>query len=61
MAIKHIYVEKDVPVLVLAYDANPSIFVSRKSAPKRATKGPSDLVQSKPGVICSTSLSSFLW
>ena len=36
--------EEDVPALVLAYDANPSIFVSRKSAPKRATKGPPDLV-----------------
>ncbi len=38
--------EEDVPVLVLAYDANPSIFVSRKSSPKRTTKGPPDLVQS---------------
>jgi hypothetical protein len=38
--------EEDVPVLVLAYDANPSIFVSRKSVPKRATKGPPDLVSS---------------
>ena len=38
--------EEDVPALVLAYDANPSIFVSRTSAPKRATKGPPDLVNS---------------
>ena len=38
--------EEDVPVLVLAFDTNPSIFVSRKSAPKRATKGPPDLVPS---------------
>jgi hypothetical protein len=38
--------EEDVPALVLAYDANPSIFVSRKSAPTRATKGPPDLVPS---------------
>ena len=36
--------EADVPALVLAYDANPSIFVSRKSAPKRATRGPPDLM-----------------
>jgi hypothetical protein len=36
--------EEDVPTLVLAYDANPSIFVSRKSAPKRATKGSPDMV-----------------
>jgi hypothetical protein len=38
--------EEDVPVLVLDYDVNPCIFVSRKSTPKRATKGPPDLVQS---------------
>jgi hypothetical protein len=38
--------EEDVPVLVLAYDANPSIFVSRKSVPKRSTKGPPDLMSS---------------
>ncbi len=38
--------EEDVPVLVLAYDANPSIFVSRKLVSKRETKGPPDLVQS---------------
>jgi hypothetical protein len=38
--------EEDVPVLVLDYHANPSIFVSRKSAPKRASKGPPDLVHS---------------
>jgi hypothetical protein len=38
--------EEDVPALVLAYDVNPSIFVSRPSAPKRATKGPPDLVNS---------------
>ena len=38
--------EEDVPALVLAYDANPSTFVSRKSAPTRATKGPPDLVPS---------------
>ena len=38
--------EEDVPALVLAYDANPSIFVSRTSAPTRATKGPPDLVPS---------------
>ena len=37
--------EEDVPALVLAYDANPSVFVSRKSAPKRATRGPPDLMQ----------------
>jgi hypothetical protein len=36
--------EEDVPVLVLTYNVNPSIFVSRKSVPKRETKGPSDLV-----------------
>jgi hypothetical protein len=39
--------EEDVPALVLAYDANPSICVSRTSAPKRATKGPPDLVKSR--------------
>jgi hypothetical protein len=38
--------EEDVPALVLVYDVNPSIFVSRKSVPKRAAKGPPDLVQS---------------
>ena len=37
--------EEDVPALVLAYDETPSIFVSRKSGPKRATKGPPDLLQ----------------
>jgi hypothetical protein len=37
--------EEDVPALVLAYDADPSVFVSRKSAPKRATRGPPDLMQ----------------
>ena len=36
--------EEDVPALVLAYDADPSVFVSRKSAPKRATRGPPDLM-----------------
>jgi len=30
---------KDVPHLVCAFDANPSIFRARASAPKRATKG----------------------
>ncbi len=38
--------EEDVPTLVLTYDANPSIFVSRKSVSKRVTKGPPDLVYS---------------
>ena len=37
--------EEDVTVLVLPHDVDPSIFVSRKSAPKRATKGPPDLLQ----------------
>ena len=37
--------EEDVPALILAYDADPSVFVSRKSAPKRATRGPPDLMQ----------------
>ena len=36
---------EDVSVLVLAYDEDPSVFVSRKSVPKRATKGPPDLIQ----------------
>jgi hypothetical protein len=36
--------EEDVPTLALAYDANPSILVSRKSVPKRATKGSPDMV-----------------
>jgi hypothetical protein len=36
--------EEDVPTLVLAYDANPSIFVSRKSVTKRARKGSPDMV-----------------
>ena len=37
--------EEDVTVLVLAHDVDPSLFVSRKSAPKRVTKGPLDLMQ----------------
>ena len=36
---------EDVSALVLTYDADPSVFVSRKSAPKRVTKGPTDLLQ----------------
>lgn len=31
--------EADVPVLLAAYDANPTLFSARKSAPKRATTG----------------------
>jgi len=31
--------EADVPTLLAAYDANPTLFSARKSAPKRATKG----------------------
>jgi hypothetical protein len=38
--VRHSVLEEDVPTLVLAYDANPSIFVSRKSAPKRAQRVP---------------------
>ena len=30
---------EDVPALVAAYDASPTVFQARKSAPKRATKG----------------------
>jgi hypothetical protein len=47
--------EEDVSTLVLAYDANPSIFVFRKSSPKRTTKGPSDLVSP---VVCRSSRST---
>ena len=36
--------KEDVPALVLAYDEDSSVFVSRKSAPKRVTKGPPDLI-----------------
>jgi hypothetical protein len=36
--------EEDVSTLILTYDANPSIFVSRNSAPKRVTKGSPDMV-----------------
>ena len=31
---------QDVPGLVAAYDANPSVLTARRSAPKRATKAP---------------------
>ena len=31
---------QDVPGLVTAYDANPSVLTARRSAPKRATKAP---------------------
>ncbi len=47
--------EEDVSTLVLVYDANPSIFVSRKSVPKRATKGPPDLVSP---TVCHSSRST---
>ena len=47
--------EEDVTVLVLSYDEDPSVFVSRKSVPNRVTKGPPDLL---PTVVrlsrCST-------
>ena len=36
--------EKDVSALVLSYDEDPSVFDSRKSTSKRATKGPPDLL-----------------
>jgi hypothetical protein len=35
--IRRSVLEEDVPTLVLTYDVNPSIFVSPKSTPKRAT------------------------
>jgi len=38
----------DVPHLVRAFDANPSIFEARASAPKRATKGYKTPVSSQP-------------
>ncbi len=44
--------EEDVPTLVLPYDVNPSIFVSRKSESKRVTKGSPDMVS--PGVCRSS-------
>ena len=37
--------EEDVSTLVLSYDVDPNVFVSRKSVPKRVTKGPADLLQ----------------
>ena len=37
--------EEDVSSLVLAYDADPNVFVSRKSVPKQVTRGPPDLIQ----------------
>ena len=36
---------EDVPALVAAYDASPTVFQARKSAPKRATKGRQSLPQ----------------
>ena len=36
--------EEDVPELLLSYDVDPSVFVSRKSVPKREMKGPVDLI-----------------
>ena len=36
---------EDVPALVLTYDEDPNVFVSRKSSPKLTTRGPPDLMQ----------------